>query len=462
MEVETRGTRILRGNPKRAIIKLSLPMMLAMLVQTVYNLADGVWVAGLGPKPLAAIGLFFPIFMVILSLAAGIGVGASSVVARKIGQKDKPGADAAAMISLILSLIIGVISTVVSLFVVGPVLRLIGASGETLQLCLEYAKVLLFSTTLMMFNNVANGILRGEGDAKRAMYAITIGSVLNIILDPLFIYVFKLGVGGAAYATVLSIAISSVLISYWLFFKKSTYVSLKIRDFSYDSHTLRDILKIGIPASLAQISMSVAVFVLNVFAIRAGGDYGVAVFTSGWRVINFGTVPLIGIAMAVTSVTGAAYGERDGNKLDIAHLFAVKFGFFIGLFVMFAIAGLAPYIALVFTYSDDGSALYGDLVVSLRIMSLFLPGVPFGMFTSSMFQGIGHGGKSLLVTVMRTIVMQLVFSWFFVFFLQTGLNGVWWGIVLGNATSAIITFSWGRAIVKEIKRSFHNEKKLTL
>jgi putative MATE family efflux protein len=302
-----------------------------------------------------------------------------------------------------------------------------------------------------MFNNVANGVFRGEGDAKRAMIAITIGSLLNIGLDPVFIYVFGMGVRGAAYATVVSIAVSSLLIAYWMFFKKDTYVSFRLK---WDGEILKRILKIGIPASLAQASMSVAIYVLNVFAVRAGGDYGVAIFTSAWRVINFGTVPLIGMAMAVTSVTGAAFGERNGEKLETAHLYAVKLGFFVGLTVMVAILIFAPYIAKLFTYSQEGERLYNDLVKALRILSLFLPGVPFGMFTSSMFQGVGQGFKSLIVTIMRTVIMQVVFSWLFVFVLRIGLVGVWWGIVLGNATSAFITFNWGRFTVKHLKRDF--------
>jgi len=450
----TKGVQILLGNPKKAIVKLSLPLMTAMFVQTLYNLVDGIWVAGLGPNSLAAIGLFFPIFMIIISLASGIGVGASSVISRKIGERNKKEADNAASQAVILSISIGILSTIVSLFIIRSVLKSIGTKGETLELSLKYSRIILFFIPLFMFNNIANGILRGEGDTKRSMYAMTLGSVLNIALDPLFIYGFGLGISGAAYATVISVATSAIFISYWLFFKKDTYVSLKFRGFRYDSKILHDILKVGIPASLSQISMSIAIFILNVFIVKAGGDNGVAIFTSSWRIINFGTVPLIGIAMAVTSVTGAAYGEQNGRRLEEAHLFAIKFGLFIGLSVMLAIILFAPQIALAFTYSKAASVIFEDLVETLKIMSLFLPGVPFGMFTSSMFQGIGQGGKSLVVSVMRTVVMQVFFSWLFTFILKVGLEGVWWGIVAGNATSSFIAFTWGRLTVKRLKENF--------
>ncbi|WGS65558.1 MATE family efflux transporter [Marinitoga aeolica] len=452
MENETKGTLLLKGDPKIAIRKLSLPMILAMLVQTLYNLVDGIWVAGLGSNALAAIGLFFPIFMIIIALASGLGIGASSEISRKIGEKNKEGADSAAIISILLAIGLGLTTAIILLITIKPILQSIGADGKTLKLTLDYAYILIIFSPLLMFNNVSNGILRGEGDAKKAMYAITAGSLLNIFLDPLFIYGFKLGIKGAAYATVISFSISSFLIIYWMFIKRNTYLNITFKDYTYDNNILKNILKVGIPASLSQISMSIAIFVLNVFAVKAGGDLGVAIFTSSWRIINFGTVPLIGITMAVTTVTGAAYGQRNGEKLSTAHLYSIKFGLIISFIVMITIFIFAPQIAKIFTYSKDGSLIYNDLVKALRVMSLFLPGVPFGMFTSSMFQGIGHGAKSLIVSINRTIIMQVLFSWLYVFIFKIGLSGVWWGIVTGNAVSSVITFTWGRMTIKKLRQ----------
>lgn len=452
--METKGVKLLQGDPKKAIIKLSIPMIFAMLVQTLYNLVDGIWVAGLGPESLAAIGVFFPVFMVIIAISSGLGVGASSVISRKIGEKNKIHADIAASNSIFLSILLGIIFLIFFLIFIKPILNIIGTSEETLNLTLQYGYIILFSIPLLLFNNTANGILRGEGDAKKVMYAIATGSILNIFLDPIFIYVFKLGIKGAAYATLISILVSTILILYWLFFRKNTYLSIHIKNFKFHFHIVKDILSVGIPSSIAQISMSVAIFVLNVFAVKAGGDLGVAVFTSSWRIINFGTVPLIGIATAVTAVSGASYGQKDGNKLEIAHLFAIKFGLMISFFVTTSIMIFAPFIAKIFTYSSEGLLIYDSLVESLRILSLFLPGVPFGMFTSSMFQGIGQGIKSMIVTINRTIIMQVLFSYLYVFVFNLGLKGVWWGIVTGNATSAVITFIWGRATVKKIKKLF--------
>lgn len=169
--------------------------------------------------------------------------------------------------------------------------------------------------------------------------------------------------------------------------------------------------------------------------------------------VNFGTVPLIGMAMAVTSVTGQRLAKETLKTRNGASLCRETW-FFIGLVVMLAILVFAPFIAKAFTYSQEGERIYSELVRALRVLSLFLPGVPFGMFTSSMFQGVGQGLKSLAVTIMRTVIMQVLFSWLFVFVLKAGLMGVWWGIVLGNATSAFITFTWGRFTVNRLKKEF--------
>ncbi|ASJ07294.1 MATE family efflux transporter [Thermococcus pacificus] len=453
-EKVTKGVQILRGDPKKAIIKLSIPMMIGMSVQTVYNLADGIWVSGLGPEALAAVGLFFPVFMGIIALSSGLGIGASSAIARRIGAKDKKGADNAAIHSLILALILGILLTVTMLPIIGQILTAMGAKGRAVELAIEYSRVLLIGAVVMVFNNVGNGILRGEGDANRAMYAMVLGSGLNIVLDPVFIYTLGFGVVGAAYATLLSMIVTSLFIAYWLFIKRDTYVDITLRDFSPSKEVLKDILRVGIPSSLAQLTMSIAMFFLNRIAIMAGGENGVAVFTSAWRVTMLGIVPILGMASATTAVTGAAYGERNIQKLETAYLYAIKLAFMIELGVVAFIMVFAPQISYLFTYSESALVIKEGLIEALRTLPIFLVLTPFGMMTSAMFQGIGEGEKSLVLTIFRTVVMQVGFAYLFANYTGFGLIGVWMGIVLGNMVAAVVGFTWGRLRVKQLKEAF--------
>ncbi|MDI6862175.1 MAG: MATE family efflux transporter [Pseudothermotoga sp.] len=453
METTHKSVATLLGDPKKAILRMSGPMMLAMLMQTLYNLVDAIWVAGLGPNALAAVGGFFPIFMIIISLAAGLGIGANAVVAQRIGARDKAGAENAAKTAVVLVILLGAIMTLLSLIFIRPALILMGQSDDVLQLCLEYSYIILPFTIVFMLTNLANAILRAEGDAKRAMVVIVVGSILNMVLDPVLIYSFKLHVAGAAYATVISASVGLFMSIYWFLIRKSTYLSLSFDKRQLDLSFLWKILSIGIPASLAQLSMSVAIFILNRFASIAAGAKGLAVFTSAWRIINFGTIPMLGIAAAVTSVVGAAYGARDIDKLEKAQMYAIKLGLIIGICVMAIIQIFSKQIAFLFAYSSEGGVIFHDIVSALRALSLFLPGTPFGMFTSAMFQGIGHGVKSLVVTIFRTLIMQVFFCWLFVNVMKIGLEGVWWGIVIGNLTNAVVAFSWGKSIVRNLKQN---------
>ena len=449
----TKGVKTLLGDPKKAVIKLSGPMMIAMLVQSLYNIVDGIWVAGLGSEALAAIGLFFPLFMIILSLANGIGVGGSSAISRKIGAHDRSKADSAAIHTLIIGLMTGILITLSVYPFLEHLFVAIGAKGNVVPMVVRYSRVLVGGSLILVFSNIVSGILRGEGDMKRAMIAMTTGSVLNIVLDPLFIYTLKMGITGAAWATLLSITLTSGLMFFWLFIKKNTYVSFHFSGFRFDGIIIREILRVGIPASFAQLSMALAMFFLNMIIVKIAGSNGIAVFTSAWRIMLIGIVPLVGIAIGVTAVTGASYGARDIDKLNTAYLYAIKIGVLIELGVVILIFILAPKISWLFTYSKNASHLASALTRAMRWLVWFLPGVPFGMLTSSMFQGIGQGEKSLAVTFLRTIIFQLFFSYLFGISLHFGITGVWAGIILGNITASVVGFIWGRITIKKLKQT---------
>jgi len=447
----TQGVKILLGDPRKAVLKLSFPMMIGMLSSALYNIVDGIWVAGLGHEALSAIGLFFPLFMIVISLSSGIGIGGSSAVSRSIGEKNQEKASLVAMHTIVIGIFLGSLLTLLLIFYLKDIFNITGARGETAQLALNYGKLIALSSIFLAFSHIGSGILRGEGDTNRAMYALVLGAGLNIILDPLFIYYFRLGIEGAALATLLSIFISSIPIAYWLFFPNNTYVKIKFKHFSFKKKILGEILGVGIPACFAQLSMATAMFILNIIVVKTGGDQGIAVFTSAWRIIMLGTVPLLGVAIGVTAVCGAAYGAKDIIKLREGFLYAIKAGFIFEAITASLVIIFAPKIALIFTYSQKSYAIYQDLVQALRLLILFLPATPLGFLTSAMFQGINKGLNSLIVTILRTIIMQVLFSYFLGVVLKWGLIGVWLGIVMGNLIATVITFNWGRAVIRNIK-----------
>ncbi len=453
-EPQTQGVKALLGDPKKAILKLSIPMIIAMSANTIYNLVDAIWVSGLGSDALAAIGFVFPFFFMIMALATGLGIGGGSAISRRIGSGDKKGADDIASNILVIMLIIATILTIILLASVDKILLCLGCQG-VLDMAVDYARIIFGGTVIIFFVHTAYAILRAEGDAKRTMYTMILGAALNIILDPIFIYTFDLGVAGAAWATLLSITISSLILVYWLFVKKDTYVSFTFRHFHFDKHVLKDIFQVGLPSSIQQLSMSFTMIILNFIIVNVSNSDGVAVYTTGWRVATIAILPLLGISTAVVSVTGAAYGTRSFEKLKTSFMYAVKIGFIIEIFVGLGTFFLAPLITAVFTTAEGAMSIADDLEMFLRIIWLFYPGAAFGIFSSSLFQGTGKGINALLATVLRSLVLTTVLAVVFSYVLNFGLSGIWWSLVLANLLGSVISYIWAQVHLNKLKTTFN-------
>lgn len=466
---DTKGVKTLLGEPKKAVIKLAIPMIIAMSANTIYYLFDALWVSGfgqdfftdigvseIGTGALAAVGFVMPFFMMIISLSVGIGVGAGSAISRRIGANDKEGADNVAVHSIVITLLIAIIFSIIFYIFAEEIFVLIGAKDSSVM-AVSYGRVIFAGSIFLFFSNVAYAILRGEGDAKRAMYAMMFGAVLNIILDPIFIYTFGYGVTGAAYATILSIFLSSLILVYWLFFRKDTYVDFKFVNFKFNKEIIKDIFKVGLPASVQQLSMSITMlFLIIIITVIGDGDDGVAIYNTGWRVVMIAILPLLGIATAITSVVGAAFGARSYDKLNTAFMYGVKIGLIIEIFICIAIFLSAPMIAGIFTTTPDSIRIRGGLEFFLIITCLFYPGAAFGIASSSMFQGVGKGSYALIATLLRTVVLTPIFALLLCCVLNFGLVGIWWALVAANLIGSIVAFTWGKLYIKSLYLGLNN------
>ena len=448
----TKGVKTLLGDPKKAIIKLSIPMVAAMSAQTIYNLVDAIWVSGKGPESLAAVGFTFPFFFLAMAIANGIGIGGGAAISRRIGARDKKGADSIASHTIVIMLIFVALFTTVMLIAARPLLRFMGA-GHALALSVTYARIIFAGIGFVFFLQVAVALLRSEGDVKRAMIAMGAGAVLNIILDPVFIYTFGLGVAGAAWATILSMFFVSMVIIYWLFMEKKTFVSFRFRGFRFEKEALWDISRVGFPASVSQMSMSLMAFILTTIVASVGGPDGVAVYTTGWRVISLAVLPMLGVASAVTSVTGAAFGARDYQKVKISYLYALKAGVLAEIVLALIILIFAPQITWIFTWSKASARIVGDLSLFLRICWLILPTVAFGMLSSALFQGVGKGFDALVMTLIRTLVFTVPFAWFLGIYLGWGLRGVWIGMAAASLAYIPVAFGWAYLYLQKLLAS---------
>lgn len=446
-----KNIELMRGNPETAVKKLAIPVMISMLLTASYNIIDGIWITGLGEAAIAGIGFVTPIFMILNGVSVGLGSGATSSISRFVGAHDKNRASDSAAHSIIILFIASIILTLIFLVIQEPLLRIYGASGTALEEALSYSTPLFLGLIGIMFANGASGILRGEGDMKRAMYAVVVSVILNAILDPIFIYTFGLGAAGAAIATVLSSLISAVVILYWLLVKKDTYVDINLRKFKFNSKITKNILKVGIPASLDMFIMSIAVALYLIFITIISGDYGVAAYTSGQRIYLFAIMPLTAIGTAVVAVCGSAFGAENGDYLSRAHKYGAKFGILFGLAVTIIVVLFATPIASIFAYTPETTHLVSGIALFLQFAFLSIPLTGAGMASSFLYQGIGRGVTSLFFTIFREVICTVILTYLFGIVFGWGLIGIWIGLAVGRSIASIVNYIYGRHTIKQIR-----------
>lgn len=443
-----KSVEVLTGEPRKAILKLSVPMIISNLIFTLYNLVDGIWVAGLGPDALSAVGIFFPLFFIFIAISFGLSVGANSAVSRRIGAKRYEDACVAATLAIVLGFLVSIPMTVSTLFL-EPAVSLLGGEGEILRMAVEYGQIMLLGSFFLVFSSVSAGILNGEGNAKMAMYGNAAGSVLNMILDPIFIYVLNLGVAGAAYASVLSMVVSCAVFVFWFLSGKS-YVKIKL---GWDWKIVFDLLRVGMPSSLSMLTMSIAFMLINRIIIETGGSEGLAAYTSAWRLINFGFVPLFGTSAALTAVSGAAYGAKNARKINESLTFAVKLLLAVDIVILALMVAFAPQIALIFTYTEASVIMYDEIVRTIRVAAFVLLFAPLGVSSSAVFQGMGKGERSFAITLLRALIFQV--SLCYLFAIPLGYTGVLLGFVIGEALGCFTGFGWVKLTLRRLMVGTH-------
>ena len=450
MATKSKNIEMITGDPKKAIVKLAIPMMISMLLIMMYNIADSIWVAGLGADALAAIGFITPLFMVLVGLGNGIGAGANSLIARNIGAKNHDGANNAALHAIVLSIIVSVIFTIlIELFMV-PILKFMGA-GDTIQYAMDYSYIIFGFLFIFVYSGVASAIFRSEGDMRRATIAIAVTAIMNIILDPVFIYMLNFGIAGAAWATVISAILSCLVMSYWIWGKKDLYLDLSPKNFDYSSEIMIDTLQVAIPSTLENIVFSALAIIINSMLVLAAGTTAVAVYTASMRIVQLCMIPLIGIGTAVLTVAGVAYGAHNYHNLKTAHSYSIKIGFIVSIALGAIMFIFSNQIATVFSYTSASAAMAPQIATALSVLTLFVLAIPHGIMSSMMFQGVGKGTYSLLITLLRSLILESVFAYLFCFIFGWGLTGIYAGVVFGCFVGGTVGYIWAKFFIRKFK-----------
>ena len=449
------NVEMITGDPKKAINKLSIPIIASMFLIFANNIIDSIWVAGLGPDPLAALGYVTPLFMIMVGFGNGLGAGGNSLISRYIGAEDKSSANNAAIHNLILSAVVSIVITIIFLAFLKPLLMLMGASS-VIGYATDYAFIIFAWTFGLLMPPIVGGAFRAEGDIKRATVPIALAAIINMILDPIFIYTLNMGIQGAAWATALGPFISLLLMFYWIFVKKDTYLSYNRKDFHNNLTMYKDILVVGIPASLEQLVLSVLTIFVNFLLTIVSGPVAVAVYTAGWRIINIGMLPAIGVGTAAISVAGVAFGARKYENLRIVARYAVKVALIASIIVCVILIVFSNQIAVIFSYSESSAKLAPAIAGFLQIMSLFILYVPFGASAGNVFQGVGKGTISFLLTTFREFILVLIFAYLLGFTFHMGEFGIYCGMLLGGGIGSLICYACIELYINKLIRGRGN------
>ncbi len=380
----------------KLVSSLAIPTIISMLITSIYNMADTYFVSQLGTSASAATGIVFSLMAIIQAIAFAIGIGSGSTISRRLGEQNKEEADILGSSGFVTSLVFGFILLVFGNIFIEPLMIILGSTETILPYSISYAKYILFAAPFMATSFILNNILRAEGKANLAMVGIGIGGLINIILDPIFIFSFKLGISGAAIATATSQFISFIiLLSFYL--RRKTIVQFSIKKISKNINTYFIILKNGMPSFFRQGLASIATVALN-FNAGNYGDSAVAAMSIVGRICMLIFCVVIGYGQGYQPVVGYNYGAKNYHRVKESFLFTLKVG--TSIMTVLAIIGfiLSPKIMSWFI-SDLEVIKIGTN--ALRYQCLVMPLMTLGVLSNMTFQAVGKPLHATFLTSCR-------------------------------------------------------------
>lgn len=427
-----KNVETLLGEPKKAILSMVFPILIAMIVGQVNSFVDSMWCSSLGVNALSAIGLVSSLYFLLLGVGNGTGVGINVSISRKIGEGDKEAADAYLAQLFVLMVAVSLPLIPVLLFFSDPLVVFLGGS-EILSECHDYLVPIFVLSTFLILQGVLAGAMRGEGAAKRSSNINMMSAVVNIILDPIFIFGLNLGVMGASLATMMSsVFATAMMIRYYISGK--SYVSFSLKGFRFRKGPIWDVMYVGIPEMLELNVMSVMNLALVSLVIGCGGSEGLTLYNTPWRFVSLVMVPAMAFASAMVPVCSAAVGQKRPEKLREGFYFTVKSDAVFGIAITILVFLLSYWIVLAFTY-DAGMAQYRDEMARVtRIYALFMPWYGLIKVGSSMLSSLRKSSYSLACALLRNILLICIFyvasfhdmDWFY------------WGLTVGEIIGGVI------------------------
>ncbi len=430
----------------RLLIRLSVPAMTGMIVMALFNVVDAIFIGhGVGTMGLAGLTIAFPIQMAIMAFSFVFGMGGASLISRSLGENNFKKAELTLYTIHISVLFFTTIVVICGQLFLEPILKVFGATEAIMPYAKEYMRVIFMGTLFLTFMQVNNNVVRAEGNAKWAMISMLLAAGMNIILDPIFIFVFNMGIKGAAIATVIS-QICTVIYLFYYYISGRSIFKLKFKQYRWNPQIFKEVIIIGMPSFVRQIGGSVLIAIINQTLKTYSGDLAIAAYGVINRAMSFMMMPMFGVGQGLQPIVGFNYGRKRHDLVRKVMKDATIGASIISITGMLVVLAIPSFLIRMFTTDLQVLAL-GSTAFRIIVTAFFLVG--FQVMSGSFFQAIGKAAPSFVLSIARQIMFMIPLILILPRIL--GLNGVWWSFPIADAGSFILSLAMTISYMKRIK-----------
>ena len=432
----------------KLLFTMSLPIMISMLVQALYNVVDSMFVARVSENALTALSIAFPIQNLMIAVSVGLGVGLNAVVSRALGAKDTKGVNRAATNGIMLMFICGLLFMLGGATLVRPYFEMQTDIEEIVTSGIDYTSIVMMGSMGVFMQILFERLLQSTGRTMLTMFSQGVGAIINIIFDPIFIFGYfgfpKMGVAGAAYATILGQWVAALL-GLILNIRKNPEVSISMKGFKPHGATIRLILSIGIPSVVMQSIGSVMTFLMNQILI-AFSSTAVAVFGVYFKLQSFVFMPVFGLTNGTVPIVAYNFGARKGDRMKKTIQYSVYAAIVIMICGALIFQSIPDKLLMLFDASDE---MLRVGVPALRIISLSFPLAGFGIGAGAVFQALGFSVYSMVISLIRQLIVLIPCA-YLISMLTGDVTGVWWAFVVAEVVSLTVSALYLRRVNRDV------------
>ncbi len=432
----------------KLLFTMSLPIMISMLVQALYNVVDSMFVARVSENALTALSIAFPIQNLMIAVSVGLGVGLNAVVSRALGARDTKGVNRAATNGIMLMFICGLLFMLGGATLVRPYFEMQTDIEEIVTSGIDYTSIVMMGSMGVFMQILFERLLQSTGRTMLTMFSQGVGAIINIIFDPIFIFGYfgfpKMGVAGAAYATILGQWVAALL-GLILNIRKNPEVSISMKGFKPHGATIRLILSIGIPSVVMQSIGSVMTFLMNQILI-AFSSTAVAVFGVYFKLQSFVFMPVFGLTNGTVPIVAYNFGARKGDRMKKTIQYSVCAAIAIMICGALIFQSIPDKLLMLFDASDE---MLRVGVPALRIISLGFPLAGFGIGAGAVFQALGFSVYSMVISLIRQLVVLIPCA-YLISMLTGDVTGVWWAFVVAEVVSLTVSALYLRRVNRDV------------